>query len=118
MRYSFSPAASLTVPSEPSCSRVNCPPGNDLTMSLKMRAGMTTRPSPSTSAGDDVWIEISMSVADNFSASPSASRRIPPSNCMVDLADTPRETNCSFLPNVSVLQTALIRLPSPLIITI
>jgi hypothetical protein len=75
---------------------VNCPPGKDLTMSLKMRAGMTTRPSSSTSAGDDVWIEISMSVADNFSVSPSASRRIPPSNWMVDLADTPTRDQLQF----------------------
>src|SRR5215212_1134318 len=111
MRYSFSPATSLTVPSEASCSSSKLPPGNDLTMSLKMRAGMTTRPSPSTSAGDEVWIEISMSVADNFSAPPSASRSIPPSNWMVDLADTPRETRCSFLLNDSVLQIAL--MPPP-----
>ena len=111
MRYSFSPATSLTVPSEASCSSEKLPPGNDLTMSLKMRAGMTTRPSPSTSAGEEVWIEISMSVADNLSASPPASRSIPPSNWMVDLADTPRETSCSFLPNVSVLQIALMQPP-------
>src|SRR5215204_1347527 len=111
MLYSLSPATSLTVPSEGSCSNEKLPPGNDLTMSLKMRAGMTTRPSPSTSAGEEVWIEISMSVADNFRASPSASRSIPPSNWMVDLAETPRETSCSFLPNVSVLQIALILPP-------
>jgi hypothetical protein len=90
---------------------VKFPTGSDLTMSLKMRAGMTTRPSPSTSAGDLVWIEISMSVALNLSAPSSASRRIPPSNCMVDRAETPRDTRASFLPKTSVLQTALIRPP-------
>src|ERR671921_1723790 len=112
MRYSFSPATSLTVPSESSCSSEKLPPGSDLTMSLKMRAGITTRPSPSTSATDEVWIEISMSVADNSSTSPLPPRRIPPSNWMVDLAETPRETRASFLPNVSVLQTALMLPPS------
>src|SRR5215207_9504796 len=101
MRYSFSPAASLTVP-----------PGSDRTMSLKMRAGMTTLPSSSTSAGDDVWTEISMSVADSLTTPSPASRSIPPSNWIVDLADTPRETRASFLPKVSVLQTALIQPPS------
>src|SRR5215210_9338863 len=111
MRYSFSPATSLTVPSDSSYSSEKLPPGSDRTISLKMRAGITTRPSPSTSAGDDVWIEISMSVADNLSASPPASRSIPPSNWMVDLADTPRETNANFLPNVSMLQTALMLPP-------
>jgi hypothetical protein len=80
-------------------------------MSLKMRAGMTTRPSPSTSAGEEVWMEISMSVADNFRASPPASTSIPPSNWMVDLADTPRDTNCSLLLKVSVLQMALMTPP-------
>src|ERR687898_1945127 len=111
MRYSFSPATSLTIPSESSCSSEKLPPGSDRTMSLKMRAGITTRPSPSTSAHDDVWIEISMSVADSPSSSPLPSRSIPPSNWMVDLAETPRETSASFLPNVSVLQTALILPP-------
>src|SRR5918997_5962865 len=111
MRYAFSPATSLTVPSESSCSNVKLPPGNDLTMSLKMRAGITTRPPPSTSATEDVWIEISISVADNPSASPLPSRSIPPSNWMVDLAETPRETSCSFLLNVSVLQIALMQPP-------
>jgi hypothetical protein len=111
MRYSFSPATSLTVPSESSCSSEKLPPGSDRTMSLKMRAGITTRPSPSTSARDDVWIEISMSVADSPSTSPLPSRSIPPSNWMVDLAETPRETSANFLPNVSVLQTALILPP-------
>src|ERR687889_393171 len=106
MRYSFPPATSLTVPSESSCSNVKLPPGSDLTMSLKMRAGITTPPPPSTSATHDVWIEISMSVADKPGASPLPSRSIPPSNWMVDLAETPRETNANFLPNVSELQTA------------
>src|SRR5919107_3603187 len=106
MRYSLSPATSLTVPSEASCSNEKLPPGNDLTMSLKILAGITTRPSPSISAGDEVWIDISMSVADNFNAPSPASRSIPPSNWMVDLADTPRTTSANSLPNVSVLQTA------------
>jgi hypothetical protein len=112
MRYSFSPAASLTVPPESSCSSEKLPPGSDRTMSLKMRAGMTTLPSSSTSAGDDVWTEISMSVADSLTTPSPASRSIPPSNWIVDLADTPRETRASFLPKVSVLQTALIQPPS------
>jgi len=30
---------------------------------------------------------------------------------MVDLAETPRETSCNFLPNVSVLQIALMLPP-------
>src|SRR5918997_3907371 len=111
MRYSFSPAASLTVPAELSCSRENLPPGKDLTMSLKMRAGMTTRPSSSTSAGDEVSTELSMSVADSRNAPSAASRSIPPSNWIVDLAETPRETRASFLPKVSVLQTALMSPP-------
>src|SRR5918997_2153273 len=111
MRYSLSPSTSLTVPSESSCSSEKLPPGSDRTMSLKIRAGITTRPSPSTSALDDVWIEISMSVADNPSTSPLPSRSIPPSNWMVDLAETPRETSASFLPNVSVLQIALMQPP-------
>src|ERR687889_1191673 len=111
MRYSFSPATSLTVPSESLCSSEKLPPGSDLTMSLKMRAGITTRPSPSTSATDEVWIEISMSVADNSSTSPLPPSSMPPSNWMVDLAETPRETSCSLLPNVSVLQSALMQPP-------
>src|SRR5918995_46283 len=98
MRYSFSPATSLTVPSVASCSSVKLPPGKDLTMSLKMRAGMTTRPSPSTSAGEKVWIEISMSVADNFNASSRPSRSIPPSNRMVVLAPVDKNVdNPEFL---------------------
>src|SRR3712207_7174186 len=105
MRYSFSPAANLTVPPELSYSRENPPAGNDLTMSLKMRAGMTTRPSSSISAGADVWIEISMSVADNFMASPSARRSIPPSSCMVDLAETPRDTRARSEEHTSELQS-------------
>jgi hypothetical protein len=56
-------------------------------------------------------MEISMSVADNFRASPPASTSIPPSNWMVDLADTPRDTNCSLLLKVSVLQIALMLPP-------
>ena len=68
-------------------------------------------PSSSTSAGDDVWTEISMSVADSLTTPSPASRSIPPSNWMVDLAETPRETSASFLPKVSVLQTALIPPP-------
>jgi hypothetical protein len=59
-----------------------------------------------------------MSVADSLTTSPLASRRIPPSNWMVVLAETPRDTNPSFLLNVSVLHTALMLLLSHLIITI
>jgi hypothetical protein len=58
-------------------------------MSLKMRAGITTRPSSETSAGELVWMEISMSVADNLTTLSPVSRRIPPSNCIVERADTP-----------------------------
>src|SRR5215218_2687603 len=112
MRYSFSPAASLTVPPAPSCPSEKLPPGGARTLSLRMRAGMTPLPSSSTSAGDDVWTEISMSVADSLTTPSLASRSIPPSNWIVDLADTPRETRASFLPKVSVLQTALIQPPS------
>src|SRR5919112_5799757 len=105
--YSFSSAESRTTPSELSYARVSSPLGNDRTTSLKMRAGMTTLPPSSTRAGDEVWIDTSMSVADSLTTSSPTSNKIPPKSWIVERADTPRDANASFPPNKSVLQTAL-----------
>jgi hypothetical protein len=118
MRYSFSRAESRTTPSDLSCASASSPPGNDRTTSLKMRAGITTRPSSSTSAAAVVWIDISMSVAESLTEPSFASNKIPPRSWIVERADTPRETNASFLLNRSVLQTALIASPPSSNITI
>src|SRR5918994_1363274 len=108
MRYSFSPAESRTTPSELSCTRVRSSLGIERTTSLKMRAGMTTFPVSSTFAGDEVWIDSSISVAESHTTPSPASNKIPVRSGMVERADTPRETNASFLPKDSVLQIALI----------
>src|SRR5215210_1313284 len=115
MRYSFSRAESLTTPSALSCTRVRSSLDSERTTSLKMRAGMTTLPCSSTSAGEEVWIDNSISIAESLTTSSPASNKIPPRIWMVERGDTPRETNASFLPKKSVLQITLIALPLPLL---
>src|SRR5829696_5705845 len=108
MRYSFSRAERLTTPSTLSYTRVRSSLDSERTTSLKMRAGITTLPCSSTSAGEEVWIDNSISIAESLTTSSPASNKIPPRIWMVERGDTPRETNASFLPKKSVLQITLI----------
>ena len=85
-------------------------------MSASRRAGMTSAPSPSTSAGTVVRSESSMSVASSSTRPSLARSRTPPSTWTVPRVEVARETSARRLERSS--RDRVTRTPAPTAVSV